>query len=529
MNRQHALMVIVISLLLGATATGLGDAQNESVFVRGEPDLQVFAPDPTLTPGSTTNLTLQVANDGEIRLGASADRGIVTTARAVTVELEGEDPIAVETERQSVGSVTEHDVKAVPITVTVPEDAPSGEYTCEVTLDYSHTYQYSSNAGAVQERSRTVTRSIELRVDDGPRFEMQTLDSDVRVGDAGTLRTNITNVGGETARDLTVELESTSEDLTLGETARNTARIDELDPGENATLTYEANVRSDAALRTVPITGTIRFTDPDGVRDTQDGISIGVQPGTEQGFVLSVDESTLRVNETGVLRGTVQNMGPANVSDAVLVLDNATFEPRNPTYSIGDLAANKSTTFQFRGTVPFDADAVPQRIDITTLYRTPADNERETHHSLHVPIAERRDAVVVTAIDSQFDAGEDGVLELSITNRRETEIRDVRLTVGVNDPLESDVRTTVVPSLQPGETDRVAFDLSIDSDAPETRFPATVGVTYTDHDDRRKTARPSTVAITVTETGDDLSTEIFIFGFLLIVVAAGAWWFYGRG
>jgi uncharacterized membrane protein len=137
--------------------------------------------------------------------------------------------------------------------------------------------------------------------------------------------------------------------------------------------------------------------------------------------------------------------------------------------------------------------------------------------------------VAVVASDSGFTAGEEGVLEIEVTNQRDIEIRDVYLSLTVEDPLTSEFRKTVLPSLQPGETGRIAFDLEVDSDAPVSRYPATVDVKYLDDDAERNTARPSTVAITVTEAGgDDPPTKIVIFGILSIVVLVSAWLFYWR-
>jgi hypothetical protein len=196
---------------------------------------------------------------------------------------------------------------------------------------------------------------------------------------------------------------------------------------------------------------------------------------------------------------------------------------------VGDLAAGESATFRFRGTIPPEGDAVPQRIDLTTQYRTRSNEERQTQGSIHVSVAERRDAVAVRAVEPQFAAGEEGVLELEVTNQRDIEIRDVRLTLVVEEPLTSEFRTTVVPSLQPGETGRVAFDLEVDGDTPASRYPATVETTYVDTDGDSNTARPSTVAVTVTETGGgEFPVEFVIFGVMLVVVAGGAWWFYGN-
>ncbi|SMO35775.1 COG1361 S-layer family protein [Halorubrum cibi] len=637
MTRRVCGVALVLLVLTGATA-GIGAAQDEGQYVRGEPDLRVYVPEPTLTPGSTAELTVQVANDGEVHSGAVTQREVVTTARSVTVEIEDDDvPFTVETRRKSIGTIADGDVRDVPITVTTPEDVERAEYTLDVRLRYSHTSQYAPRSNVVQERSRTVSEPIDVVVDDGPAFDLRTVRSDVQVGGSGTLTTEVTNRGEETARDVTVELETTSDDLRLGETDRNTAHVDRLDPGENATLRYEADVRSGTTLRDLAVTGRVEFTDSNGVRDARTGMIVGVRPKPEQAFSVSMTDATFRVGGTGIVRGEIRNDGPVDASDVVLALDgtrlgapNATygigdlavgesaafrfrgtvpteaeavprrfevttryrtradgertseswiyvpidprqdfrvsvtdsslrvgetgtvrgtirnagpvdarnvvvslgdapFAPRDPTYAIGDLDVDESATFRFRGTVPSDSDAVPQQVSVTTRYRDPGDTEGTSEDPVVVSIAERREAVDVTAVEPRFAAGEDGVLELDVTNRRDAEIRDVYLRLNVDEPLESEFGTTVIPSLRPGETARVAFDLEVDGGAPASRFPATVEVEYTDGDETRNATRPATVAITVTETGgNDLPVEVVVFVVLLLLVAAGGWWFYAR-
>lgn len=528
---RNVLVALAVALFFTSSLAGVALAQDEIQYVRGEPDLDVYAPEPTLTPGTTAQLTLQVENDGEIRSGATAQRGLVTTARAINVELqERRSPVVVETGRQSIGSIEDGSMREVPITVTVPEDAPPGEYTLDVRIRYSHTFQYAPQSGVVQERSRTVTRSIDVTIDDGPRFEIETLDSDVQIGDSGTLRTEVTNVGGEAARDLTIGLESNSADVTLGETPQNTARIDRLAPGESTTVDYDVTIRPDVSLRELSLSGDVQFTDSDGVQHAHGGLSTGITPVSEQQFSLTTDASTLRVGETGTISGTIRNDGPADARDVELVLGDAQFAPRSPTYSIGDLESGESATFRFRGAVPSEADATPQRVDVSTRYRTPADNERIAEHSMHVSVSERRDSVTISAVDPEFSAGEDGVLHLDITNQRDVEIRDVRLRLGVEDPLDSEFRSAVIESLEPGETDRVAFDLEVDSDAPPSRYPAAVETTYIDPDDETVTPRPATIAVTVTEAEgvEFLSIELIVFGVLLLLVGGVFVWLYRR-
>lgn len=158
---KRILQVGVVAVLILTGAAGIGATQDELQYVRGEPDLDVYVPDPRLNPDSTSELTVQIANDGEVYSGAASNREIVTTARSVTVEVEDDDvPFTVETKKQSIGSVSGGEFETVPITVTVPKSAEPGEYSLDVELRYSHTFQFSANAGLTQERSRrTQSRS----------------------------------------------------------------------------------------------------------------------------------------------------------------------------------------------------------------------------------------------------------------------------------------------------------------------------------------------------------------------------------
>ena len=539
MRRRPAVLLVGLCVML-AVAAGVAVAQ-EGQYIRGEPNLDVYVPDPTLTVGTSDELRLQIANDGDVRAGAVTQRGTVTTARAVTVDVDdGNVPFDVTTQRQSVGSVPDGEAVDAPVSVTVPDDAEPGEYSLPVRVRYSHTFQYAPNSNVVQERTRTVRKSIDVTVEERPRFALTTVESDVQVGDSGTLVTNVTNVGSEPARDLRVRLESESGDVTFGDASANTARVDRLDPGENATVSFRTSVREDVDLREVALEGSVRFADSDGIEHTQEGIATGFAPTDEQSFSVSVERSTLRVGELGVVEGTVRNDGPADVDDVVLALGDARLDPRSETYAVGSLDAGESASFRFRGTVPADADAVPQRIDVTTRYRAVAGIDRgtidrtaidrTTVDPIRVDVAERRDAVEVTAADPAFAAGESGTLELDVRNRRDVDIRDVRLTLAVDDPLESEFRTTIVPELAPDETDSVAFDLEVDGDAPASRYPATVAVEYTDPDDETATARSATVAVEVIETDDDVlpAVEILIFGLVALLVGAVFVWLYRR-
>ena len=635
--RSRTVLALVALVVVGSLA-GISAVQAQGQYVSGEPGLSVFAPNPTLEPGETTQLEVQVANDGTQRWGPGAQRDEVTTARSVQVEVrDSGTPITVETERQSIGSLRDGDVRSVPIAVRVPKDVEPGTYSLDVRLRYSYVAQSDPGSGVVQERTRRVTRTIDVRVEERPRFQLHGIENDAQIGGTGTVAVEVENTGEEPASDLAVTLDSTSPNVGFGEAQRDTARVDRLEAGESTVLEYDVAVREGTTVRNYSLDGTVQFTDPDGIRGAEDGLSVGFTPLDAQGFAFDIEESTLRVGEVGTITGTVRNDGPLPVEDVSIApaegsleaqggpyavgdlsvdesatfrlrvavpeaadtapqridlattyrtdgdrdrvatdpvsvpideqefdvrleestlrvgetgeivgtvrnvgpvavegvtvsLGEGTFEPRSRSYAVGDLEVDEAAEFRFRAVVPAGTDATPQRIDVTTTYRTAVGHDRAVIDPIRVPVAERRDAVAVTALDPTFVAGGEGALALEVTNQRDVEIRDVRLRLAVEDPLESDFTTTIVPSLAPGETDRVAFDLEVDGDAPRSQYPAVIDVEYLDPDDETQTVRPLTVSVSVTEDPDEpvFAIEIIAFLAVMVLVVAAFVWLYRR-
>lgn len=533
--RGWTLLVVGLGVLLAVSSAGIGLAQDDR-FVRGEPDLDVYAPEPGLSPGSTQTVSLQVANGGEAE-GAIERRAMVTTARNVRVRAVADDaPFDIETQRQSIGPVPDGEVRTVPITVSAPADIEPGTYSVDVELRYSHTSVYAPRSGVVQERSPTTTETVTLRVAEGPRFELEGDASNIQVGGSGTVDVRVENIGTEPATDVDIALESTSPYLSFDGGAADTGRIDRLEPGETMTVPFGATLQSGATDRAYSFDGRVRYTDNEGIRTSQEGLSAGFVPLGEQSFDLRVEESTLRVGQPGVIHGEITNEGPAAVRDVVVELGEGQFEPRTRSYAIGELNAGESASFRFRVTVPHGADSVPQRIDITTRHRLESDGrtstqrERTSTDSIHVSVADRRDAISVTPVEPRFAAGESGTLVLDLRNQRDDEVREVRVQLDVSDPLDSEFRSAVIPRLSAGETDRVAFDIEVDSDAPVSQYPATVSVEYLDADDEAASVRPTTVAVQVVETDDafDLGIEILVF-LVVVLSAVGVFiWLYRR-
>lgn len=207
-------LLLILSLVSASAFTPTAAAQS---LITGQPNLDVNIPEPRLVPGETTELTIQILNDGEVSSGAPDTRDSVTTARNVLVELDAEDtPITVHSGDQALGDVTDSTPGTATFEITIPEDAKPGEYDLDFTIDYSYTSLISENSGVMQDVSRTRTRDATIVIDDRPRFSLRNGITTTQIGDSGTLSLDIQNIGGETANEVSVTLTSGSPKVTFG-------------------------------------------------------------------------------------------------------------------------------------------------------------------------------------------------------------------------------------------------------------------------------------------------------------------------
>ena len=109
------------------------------------------------------------------------------------------------------------------------------------------------------------------------------------------------------------------------------------------------------------------------------------------------------------------------------------------------------------------------------------------------------------------------------------ELRDIQLRLAVEEPIESDFRTTMIPELEPGEMTQIAFDIDIDSDAPQSQFPVAIDVVYTNAEGDRIPMRQSWITLRVEDTQSDLlQAELLVFVILALVVVGVFVWLYRR-
>ncbi|MGM0399458.1 MAG: COG1361 S-layer family protein [Halobacteriota archaeon] len=542
-RRLVTVLVVVLVVLSGTIAVaGVGLAQSVSSdpaqvdeeplgTAQGEPDLDVHLPQYTVVPGEATRLNLQVTNDGEMRFGQPEMRDAVTAARNVRVEAEAEGPLSVETGQTGIGTVTTNRPGNASIGLTVPEGTEPGTYEIDVELEYSYTDIVWLGSTRISEKTETETRTVEVTVDDTPRFEIESVDTDVRIGDRGRMDVTVANTGSQVAEDVRLSLESSSSKFLFGQSEAGTSRIASLDPDENATLSYDVAVQSEASVREYALSGTVQYTDPDGIPGVHRGLSAGVSPLTEQTFSVESAESTLRVGEEGELRGTITNTGPATVDDVVVAYadETPTIVPVERNAAIGTLEPGDSAEFVLPLEVTTTGKATDRSLDMAVTYRN-QDGEKRAYEDVNAvaTVEERRDQFAVALADPEITAGGDRTVDATITNQLDEPVSNVNMKLFVDDPLDSDEDEGYVGSLDPGESTTVTLQLGAADGAIAKTYPADFDVKYEDSDGTSKVSNTVTVPVTVTQSEDTGLPWVLIGAAVLLVIIALGGYLYRR-
>lgn len=360
-----ALLVVFVSALFvgGASAVAVG----------GNPDLNAYVEDPTIEPGEEDTLNVQVANDAKAQFGSLDARERVTNARNVVITVEAPDdaPFTVETETHSIGTVPQNQPTTVPIDITVPDGADPGDYELDVTMKYSYTESLYTRGEVENEVSETTRDTVTAEVSDDAQFTLNTVADDaVRIGEVGTFHAEVTNTGSEVARDVAVELTPKGVGLEFGESANDVSRLDRLAPGETASVSYRVNTPNDAAVRTYQVDANVEYTDPDGIRQTDEDPTLGLEVGpSKDDFIVEAVDAQLESGSSRLVEVRVTNNLEYPVSNV-----EAKLSASNPIDSeddegfISELDAGESTTMTFEMSATKQAVEKVYAADIDVRY-----------------------------------------------------------------------------------------------------------------------------------------------------------------
>ncbi|MFQ3475086.1 hypothetical protein HKK80_02340 [Halonotius sp. F2-221B] len=303
--------LIVLSSSVGVTA------QSGEIDALGSPELNAYAPNNDLTPGSEETLTVQIGNEGDFQRGSASDRQYVTTARDVAVSLNaGGTPIGVETGEQSIGELPESQTGTPEFDLTVPDSASPGTYTLTVNLDYSYTSKARdapSLRAQTSENSRSVERTIRVTITDDARFEVTELDSNLRVGEEGEITGQLENVGRDDAANAEVSFAPESETVVALE---SNVAVGDIAAGESTQFSIPVEVTSDAEAVPKRFDLPVTFRDENGIRQSDDDPEFRVDVANQRdAFLIEPVDSSIEAGGSRALDIEVTNNLGEPVSD----------------------------------------------------------------------------------------------------------------------------------------------------------------------------------------------------------------------
>jgi hypothetical protein len=478
---------------------------------KGEPSISVYAPDNSVAPGETVDLTLKVANDGQVDVGGSSasQNDIVTTASGVSVTLDEDDaPMTVHTGTTPLGTLKSGAVSPATFSVTVPEDADPDTYTAAAKVSYKYTRQILSGSGDYDNQQKTKTIQVPIEVSEEPRFEIVDTENTIAIGEDGTVTLDVRNVGNERARDATVTVESLSADVTFGQSQSATQFAGRWNAGETKTLVFNSSATADAAVTDYPLETTVSYESVDDFEDASDSMTTSIRPQGEQTIDLTTSASDLAVGTKGSVTVTVANQGPKPLHDATISLRpiGETVTPVEPEQVLGTLDVDEQTTVEYPVRVASGVDPGPRQLTYTIDYYN-AQNEPRQSDPLTVRTAvDQEQTFTLTDVESTLRVGDEGDVTGTLTNDGPSDAENVVVTLQpTGQTLKPQETEYAVGSLASGESAAISFPIDVTESAGAGPRQLSVVTTYDDADGDAQKTDPINTRVSVSESRDVFS------------------------
>ncbi|MFB6121954.1 MAG: sialidase [Haloferacaceae archaeon] len=525
--------LLVVALVLTSTVPAAGQE------VVGRPEIELSTADAPVVPGQETTIDVAVSNSGQItHNGPNAAEERVTTARGATMTVKsGGTPIDVKTGTVALGSVPVG-VTKTPIRVEIGENVTPGTYRLPVTLKYDYTRLVDLDPGEQQnhEFERTERKHITVRVENRAQFRVVDHESDVLVGDRGSLSLTVENVGTRTAYDASLRVQSRSDEVTFGTgSASSTGYVGTVAPGERTTVDYDAAVADNATVRNYTLDATATFEDGQGISRTSKTLLTSLRPRPEQRLGLEDVDASLGIGREGTFTGTVVNRGPEPISNPVVVFNptDANVNVDQTEYAIDDLAVGERDTFSFTVDVSDAASESVQQFDLRVRYRNPEGDRRVSEQlDARAELLERGDRFAVEPVDATVATGATTRYRLVVTNNGDETLTNVQGKAFLDAPLSSDDDTVFVSRLEPGESTEVVVGLQLAGDALPKTYSFTVDFQYDLPDGDTELSESYRVPVSATEPEQGGQSLPLGVGVAVLAVALGAavvWWRRTRG
>ncbi len=360
------------------------------------------------------------------------------------------------------------------------------------------------------------------------QFAINNTTTNIAPGESGPVTLRIENTE-EPVRDARLTVSSTDPKLTFTGNQKASTFVGTWDAGEVRTFTYTTNIDDRADVRQYPLSVSVTYTTADGeTRESEPAIT-GVIPQIKQ-FRIENIKSTLVVGEEGTLQGDLTNSGETSATNAVIVFEstNSNIKPVETEYRVGTIAPNERVPFNFDIETSENAAGGPRQFSVRVRYRDANNDVRRSDViDINADVAGKRDTFTVKPIAATFTPGQEGTLQLQVTNTGNETLTDISAKLFTNDPLSSDDDEAYIDRLSPNESATLSVGLTVGSGAMAKAYPAELDFQYDDADGDTLLSDTYRISVTVSEQPDRDPSPIVLIGVVvgLLVVGGGLWWY----
>ncbi|AWB26274.1 COG1361 S-layer family protein [Halococcoides cellulosivorans] len=363
---------------------------------QSDPRFVVESVDHDVAIGSTGRVQLTLRNDGPVdaseailTASAESDAMFVGTGGSEPVEVQGVSLDPPEqgspTAQAYVGDWPVGENRTVTLRAGFGESAIVRNYVTSLSIDYEN-----ARGDAMPQR----TRSVGIRPLPAQQFAYDRVESDLHVGEEGTLVANVTNRANRTVDGLVVTAASQDQNVNFYN-ARST--VGELAAGESATVRYRVGITAEAERGTRVFELSARYRGSRDDRHETDARDLLVDVGAERdAFDVAVANGSFAPGESGPFAVTITNRRNETLSNvqAKLFTDDPLGSGDDSAF-VTELAPGESATLRldlsvasgasaktYAASMDFRFDDSRGDSELSDTYRVPVRVERESSGGL---------------------------------------------------------------------------------------------------------------------------------------------------
>ncbi|WP_137286859.1 NEW3 domain-containing protein [Halorussus salinisoli] len=327
------------------------DSLPASVRVGGERTFAVRGVGSDLSVGDSGNVSGRVVNTGETNVSNAV---VVFEAEATNLQ-----PRSAEF---AVGELEPGESVPFEFTVDVPNDSDPGPRQVAFRVRYRN-----------RDGDPRVSDALDARVTVGEEqeFSVESVESDLRVGDTGDVVGEVVNTGSRRVSNAVVILRTNNPNLDPRETEFAVGR---LDPGEAAPFEFTVDVNGDAEAGPRQVSYRVRYRNQNGDLRVSDALDARIDIAEEvDEFRVEPADATVPAGGSEVVAFRVTNTANETLRDVEAKLfASDPLSSDNDEAFVSRLEPNESTTLQFR--VGVDGGAIPKTYPVSVDFTY--ENER---------------------------------------------------------------------------------------------------------------------------------------------------------